>query len=198
MKLETVKGYYVTGELQEEFTVNEGGWKHGIYLCWRRTGQIWSESKYVNGLRHGTQRSWHDNGQLSNQGEWVNGNKHGTYQEWYKNGQIWEQSEWLDWERNGTTQRWYDNGQIGEQSEWVKGNMHGTQYYWNNDGSYRYITLYDNGKELINVSYILANSRFRKVIKISIYGSTIESTIFLANITTMLRDEGCKYKIVQE
>ena len=195
LNLRMIKTYHDNGNPRLEYTVDDQGQIHGTYQSWYENGQLYEQIEYVNGKLHGIRYVWDEDGQLCTQSEYVNGKRHGTYRDWHDNGQLREQSEYVNDNLHGTSRYWYDNGQLWEQCEYVNGARHGIRYIWNDDGSLNFIEQNDNGKELVEVDYMY-NNKPRKVVIIKIYDANIETTSFIANITSSLSLEGKKYEII--
>jgi antitoxin component YwqK of YwqJK toxin-antitoxin module len=72
------------------------------------SGELCSETPYVDGVRHGLQRSWRQNGELWSERPYVDGELHGMDKWWHRNGDIDE--FWL-WNQNELVAKFYPRNQ---------------------------------------------------------------------------------------
>ena len=112
-----------------------------------------------------------------------------TVKTYHENGKIYQ--EYTVNEHchiHGTYRDWYDNGPLYSQCEYVNGELHGIQYIWNEDGSLLHVEQYDTGNLLVEVNYRT------NPIKIRMIDPNIESSGFIAEVTSSLDCEGKKYE----
>lgn len=77
----------------------------------RATGQLETETEYIDGLKHGIKRRWHFNGSLEFEAQYWRGMPHGEMRTWYENGRLKSWSKWelgcvieeTDWDTLGAT-----------------------------------------------------------------------------------------------
>lgn len=87
-KKETINLLYPTGNIYERIDL-KNGIKHGITTVFTPSGDLWSQSGYINGVLEGTVYKWYpssSNGtsqQIEEETNYTLGKKHGVYRKWY-------------------------------------------------------------------------------------------------------------------
>lgn len=90
-----VKDFYITGQLQSEFTVvyldydDEGKNFHEGEATWYfKNGKIEQKRYYYNNKINGKNTFYYDNGQIAQEANYDHGVYNGLYQQWYKTGKL--------------------------------------------------------------------------------------------------------------
>ena len=90
-----VKDYYITGQLQSEFTAvyldydDEGKNFHEGEATWYfKNGNIEQKRYYYNNKINGKNTFYYDNGQMKSETNYDHGTMHGEYTEWYRTGNL--------------------------------------------------------------------------------------------------------------
>lgn len=102
----TVKDYYISGELQSEFTAvyidydDEGKkFREGEAIWYYKNGKIEQKKYYFNNKLHGIKSSYYESGERYEETTYDQGVAQGLYQQWYPSGRI----KWT---------AYYDNGEL--------------------------------------------------------------------------------------
>ncbi|HMX00901.1 MAG TPA: trypsin-like peptidase domain-containing protein [Cyclobacteriaceae bacterium] len=90
-----VKDYYITGQLQSEFTAvyldydDEGKNFHEGEATWYfKNGNTEQKRYYYNNKINGKNTFYYDNGQVKSETNYDHGTMHGEYTEWYRTGNL--------------------------------------------------------------------------------------------------------------
>lgn len=118
--LELITEVAINGDITE-YTINEEGNKQGQEIIKKKSGEIISQSNYVDGLLHGKYKTWYLNGQQECECNCFRNRIEGDYKSWYENGQIMEHSIYLDGLKDGISKQWDMNGEMGYNRLYIKG-----------------------------------------------------------------------------
>ena len=118
--LEIITKVAINGDITD-YTINEEGNKQGQEIIKKKSGEIISQSNYVNGLLHGSYKTWYLNGQLECECNCFRNRIEGEYKSWYENGQIMEHSYYVDGLKDGMSKQWDMNGEMGNNRLYIKG-----------------------------------------------------------------------------
>ena len=80
-----IKSFYVNGELQERYLV-QNGIKHGPYEKYFENGNLNRKCAYKEGKLHGKFKKWYDSGKHASEGQYLEGQEVGIFTWWYENG----------------------------------------------------------------------------------------------------------------
>jgi antitoxin component YwqK of YwqJK toxin-antitoxin module len=118
--LELITEVAINGDITE-YTIDEEGDKQGLYTVKKQSGEIISESNYLNGLLHGKYKSWYLNGQLECECNCFRNKIEGEYKSWYENGQLMEHSFYVEGLKDGMSKQWDINGKMKHNRVYIKG-----------------------------------------------------------------------------
>jgi len=97
-----------------EYTINEKGQKHGMYLIRHRNGQTMIVQSYINGIMEGPSIEYYPSGQIKMMSRFKYNRLEGEFTEWYENGLIKEESYYQDGVKHGESTIWSLHNRIGE------------------------------------------------------------------------------------
>ena len=83
----------VTGKEQGSL---KNGKKEGLWVKYRKDGQLKSKGTYKNGKKEGLYVRYWDNGQLYSKGTYKNGKEDGPWVHYYDGGRIWTKGTYKD------------------------------------------------------------------------------------------------------
>lgn len=118
--LELITEVAINGDITE-YTIDKEGDKQGEYIVKKQTGEVISQSHYVNGLLHGSHKTWYLNGKLECECNCFRNRIEGEYKSWYENGQMMEHSLYVDGLKDGMSKQWDINGELKHNRLYIKG-----------------------------------------------------------------------------
>lgn len=118
--LELITEVAINGDITE-YTIDEKGDKQGVHTVKKQSGEIISESHYVNGLLQGKYKTWYLNGQLECECTCFRNRIEGEYMSWYEDGKIMEHSFYVDGLKDGMSKQWDMNGKMKHNRVYIKG-----------------------------------------------------------------------------
>jgi hypothetical protein len=106
------KYYYPSGELYMEIEVMNDSIPHGLSKEYFKTGQLFQEIQYSEGLKHGLSKRYYEDGKLSLEVVYEHGKKHGVEKKYRKDGKLaYEAPYYLNQPMVGLKE-YYTNGQL--------------------------------------------------------------------------------------
>ncbi len=121
--------------------------KHGAEHYWHRSGQLWYEYHWTDGVLDGLERAWWENGQPQYELTWSNGLQQGDVTGYHDNGNVAFEQHWLDGEPTGAWKGWFPAGAQQWEAPYENGVLHGIDRQWYEDGSVNRTTPYENGQK---------------------------------------------------
>ena len=140
----TLMGYYETGDLESE-TEYVNGRYHGKRTVWFPNGTMQERTHYKNGHRYGSYTIWHGNGNLYRESQYDIVNNYETLVDteryWHENGNPLSERYYKEGKIVGIEKHWYENGKIRSESTYEDGMMV-SRKYWDEQGKYMGETTY--------------------------------------------------------
>lgn len=118
--LELITEVAINGDITE-YTIDSRGDIQGEHLVKKQSGEIISQTHYMNGLLHGKYKTFYLNGQLECEAYCIRNRIEGEYKSWYENGQIMEHSFYVDGLKDGISKQWDMNGELRHNRLYIKG-----------------------------------------------------------------------------
>ncbi len=137
--------YYESGNIRtESFYVDDkkDSLDYGLY----DSGKPWYQAQFENGVRVGDQNEWYENGQVRSSWTYAAGQPHGQQKAWHENGQVMYVREFDQGNESGATQAWYEDGKIESSQHFIDGVKHGKPESWYENGQLKYTVDYMDGK----------------------------------------------------
>ena len=117
-----------------------------------RSGQIYTETRTVDGQFHQVQRIWHRNGQLAQELRYQHGRLHGVCREWDHNGRL--LGKFTMSHGTGLQQYWYDNGKLKLEISSLDGKFHGRTRDWLQDGTLAHEHFFISNQAVSRAAYL--------------------------------------------
>lgn len=137
------KGYYESGSLFYERTINDGFYKE--YL---ESGGLKVESNFVNGELSGVWRQFYDSGELQWTVHYKNGYRNGDFQNYYTNGQLKLEGKMQKDKTHGAEKRYSENGQLVWSGHYKEGKFHKSWTQHDVSGKLVEVLKFDEGQAL--------------------------------------------------
>jgi len=106
------KGYYDTGELKKEYTLNSDGKIEGEMLYYDKKGNVSDIINYKNGSKEGEAKGFYANGELRVETNFKNNLQNGISEQYYENGNLESEQQFIDGKSNGVYNSYYRNGKL--------------------------------------------------------------------------------------
>jgi antitoxin component YwqK of YwqJK toxin-antitoxin module len=120
--LELITEVAINGDITE-YTIDLTGDIQGEHIVKKQSGEIISNSQYMNGLLHGKYQTWYLNGQLECECACLRNKIEGEYKSWYENGILMEQSFYVNGLKEGVSKYWDMNGNMKYTRVYVGGEV---------------------------------------------------------------------------
>jgi antitoxin component YwqK of YwqJK toxin-antitoxin module len=120
--LELITEVAINGDITE-YTIDNEEDIQGECIIKKQSGQIISQSYYVNGVLHGKYKTWYLNGQLECECNCSMNRIEGKYESWYDNGQIMEHSMYVNGLKDGMSKVWDVNGKLKNNRLYANGEL---------------------------------------------------------------------------
>lgn len=173
------KTYYDTGEVNEEFEVNQDGLKHGLYTRYFINGTVQEKSEFVSGIQVGIKKLFYEDGKLESESQYQNGKLNGYHRVYHKNGKLSVDAIYENNEFSGIFKKFSEKGVLIETVNFVNGTEDGPfeEYYENGKikwkGTYKTFSN-DNIKEVGELDSIgLDGELKKKMICDSLFNRTV-------------------------
>jgi antitoxin component YwqK of YwqJK toxin-antitoxin module len=100
---------------------NRGDKSEALWKFYYETGELKSETFFIDGVRNGDAKYYWPNGEVQGVGTFKNGELDGLWTAWYDNGQIERQGLMRMGKEEGEWKKWYRNGQLQMTAIYIDG-----------------------------------------------------------------------------
>lgn len=145
LKINKSWGYYISGELFSESTFINGK-INGVSKNYYKNGVLKVETSFVNGMANGTNTEYYESGKLLRISNFVNDKENGTTKTYYENGTLKAEKTWINGVKNGLNKEYYQNGQISIEKTYDNDQLNGIVKEYYESGELWVTTPYLNGK----------------------------------------------------
>ena len=141
-----IKTYYPTGELFSETNYLENK-INGVQKLYFKNGNIISETNFINGYANGDSKIYHKNGELSRIVPYISGNITGEIKFYNKNGKFTGSANYIE------NKSYSKNGKLHVEYPYSNGNITGIVKGYNKNGNYEDIPYINNLNIGVNKVY---------------------------------------------
>jgi len=141
-KKEGVWQYYFLNGTKRSETIYKSGQLDGLQKNYTKSGLLFSETPYINGLIHGKKTEYYKNQKTKSETPYKKGKIAGTAKIWYESGKLYRESEYINSIKNGPSIEFYPNGKLKKSEFYKDGKLDG-----------QWFEHYANGKKRITGQY---------------------------------------------